>query len=221
MSHSNEPPRTPIARARGSEEYGTAPEPGTVRLERLLPGSPERLWSYLTENDKRAVWLASGEMEGREGGPIELRFLHADLSGEKEPPPRFAAARDGHTVAGTVTRWDPPRVLAYTWGEPGDASHVTFELTPRGGDVLLVVTHRRLGTVGAMANVAAGWHTHVGLLLDHLEGREPRGFWSSHGRVEQAYAARLEDATPAVPPVGAGPAAGGDGAAAPGAGASS
>jgi hypothetical protein len=44
-----------------------------------------------------------------------------------------------------TARWDPPRVLAYTRGESrGGESEVTFELTPRGMDVALVITHRRL-----------------------------------------------------------------------------
>jgi Activator of Hsp90 ATPase homolog 1-like protein len=44
-----------------------------------------------------------------------------------------------------TARWDPPRVLAYAWGESrGGESEVTFELTPRGKDVALVITHRRL-----------------------------------------------------------------------------
>ena len=33
-------------------------EPGTVKMERLLPGPVERVWAYLTESDKRARWLA-------------------------------------------------------------------------------------------------------------------------------------------------------------------
>jgi uncharacterized protein YndB with AHSA1/START domain len=37
----------------------------TVRLERLLPGPLERAWSFLTESDKRARWLAGGEWELR------------------------------------------------------------------------------------------------------------------------------------------------------------
>ena len=39
---------------------GTSTEPGTVRLERLLPGPIERVWAYLTESAKRATWFAAG-----------------------------------------------------------------------------------------------------------------------------------------------------------------
>lgn len=175
----------------GREEHGTATGPGTVRIERRLPGPVERVWAYLTESEKRGRWLAPGGMEPRAGGAVELRFRHADLSAEKQPPARYAAMAEGHVVHGTVTRWEPPGLLAYTWGDGGEDSEVTFELTPRDGEVLLVVTHRRLRSRGEMASVAAGWHAHLGILLDRLEGREPRGFWSTHARLEAEYAERL------------------------------
>jgi len=176
-----------------SEEYGTSPEPGTVRIERYLPGPVERIWAYLTEGEKRGKWLATGEMELRVGGRVEHHFLHADLSPEKVPPPKYAAAEAGHTMYGTVTRCEPPRLLAYTWGNEADDSEVTYELVPRGDEVLLVVTQRRLRGRAGMANVAAGWHTHLGLLLDHLEGRAARGFWSGHASAEAEYTRRFAD----------------------------
>jgi len=67
--------------------YGTFTEPGTIRFERLLPGPIERVWSYLTESKKRGKWLATGEMELRVGGNVELIFNHADLSPHTEQVP--------------------------------------------------------------------------------------------------------------------------------------
>ena len=43
--------------------YGELIEPTTLKIERLLPGPIERVWSYLTESDLRRQWLASGRME--------------------------------------------------------------------------------------------------------------------------------------------------------------
>jgi uncharacterized protein YndB with AHSA1/START domain len=171
-------------------DYGVVTEPGTVRLERLLPGPIERIWAYLTEPEKRAKWLAGGPMELGVGGAVELRFLHADLSSEKAVPERYKKMECGHTMLGRITRCEPPRLLAYTWGNPTD-SEVTFELAPRGAKVLLVVTHRRLPDRRGMVSVASGWDAHVGILEDVLEGREPRGFWSTHARLEKEYDARL------------------------------
>jgi len=61
--------------------YGVVTEPGTVRFERLLPGPIERVWSYLTESDKRRTWLASGEMELQVGGRVELIWRNSELTG--------------------------------------------------------------------------------------------------------------------------------------------
>ena len=46
----------------------TLVEPGTVKVERLLPGPVERAWAYIVESDKRAKWLAAGEFDLRIGG---------------------------------------------------------------------------------------------------------------------------------------------------------
>jgi len=178
-------------------EYGIVTEPGTIRFERVLPGPIERVWAYLTEPEKRGKWFASGPMELRAGGRVELHFRHADLSPHAEPAPdRYKQYEGGHTSYGRITCCEPPRLLSFMWGEEvGDDSEVTFELSPRGKDVLLVLTHRRLGDRAIMVSVAGGWHTHLGILVDHLNGREPRPFWSTHARFEAEYEKRLATLT--------------------------
>jgi uncharacterized protein YndB with AHSA1/START domain len=170
------------------DDYGTVTEPGTVRIERLLPGPVERIWAWLTEPEKRAKWLAGGPMDLHVGGRAQLIFRHADLSAEKTPPERFRTMEAGHTLECRILACDPPRLLAYTWGK--DWGEVTFELTPRGTEVLLVVTHRRLDRKG-MASVAAGWHTHLGTLAARLDRRELGGFWSTYTRLEADYVRKL------------------------------
>jgi uncharacterized protein YndB with AHSA1/START domain len=170
------------------DDYGTVTERGTVRIERLLPGPMERIWAWLTEPEKRAKWLAGGPMELFVGGRAELAFRHADLSAEKTPPEKFRRMDAGHTLECRITACDPPRLLAYTWGK--DWGEVTFALTPRGAEVLLVLTHRRL-PAGGMASVSAGWHTHLCILADRLDEREPAGFWSTYTRLEAEYTQRL------------------------------
>ena len=174
-------------------DYGIVTEPGTIRFERLLPGPIERVWAYLTESEKRGKWLASGEMELREGGKATLYFRHADLSPTIEPTPeRYKDIAIGATSHHRITRCEPPRLLAFTWDEEhGGDSEVTFELSPRGNEVLLVLTHRRLADQAATLSVAGGWHTHFAILADQLAGRTPRPFWSTHARVEREYAERL------------------------------
>jgi len=174
-------------------EYGVQTETGAVRLERVLPGPIERVWAYLTESDKRRQWLASGSMDLRVGGAVELHFNHAELSAKKEPTPeRYKKYEGGHTNHGTVTRCEPPRLLSFIWGTtPDDDSEVTFELSPQGTNVLLVVTHRRLRDRAGKVSVAGGWHVHLDVLIDILTGNAPRPFWSALAVVDDEYEKRF------------------------------
>jgi uncharacterized protein YndB with AHSA1/START domain len=167
---------------------GTLVEPGTVRLERLLPGPIERVWAYLTESDKRATWFAGGIFDLRVGGKADLHFDHDRISAEKRPADNVRGNSD---FPGTITRLEPPRVLAYTFGGTNPASEVTFELEARGKDVLLVITHRRLPNRNTIVSVAGGWDAHVAILADRLNGVEPRPFWTTHARLKREYEALL------------------------------
>ncbi|MCP3140310.1 SRPBCC domain-containing protein [Pyxidicoccus xibeiensis] len=111
------------------------PESRSTRLERLLPGSLELVWRYLTEPELLAEWLSVSRIELREGGRVELQPLRTEGT-EQRPTER--------TVRGVVTRCEPPRVLSFTWSdEETPHSEVTFELVPQGEKVRLVLTHWR------------------------------------------------------------------------------
>lgn len=176
-----------------SNNYGAYMDQSTIRFERVLPGPIERVWAYLTDPEKRGKWLASGAMELKVGGRVQLDFMHSKLTRANEPTPeRYKAMECGVSLFGKVTRVEPPRLLAYTWGEGGGReSEVTFELTPQGDKVLLLLTHRRLAGREELLSVAAGWHTHLGILEDNLSEQEPRPFWSTHARLEKEYEPRL------------------------------
>lgn len=175
-------------------EFGELTGPGEVRLVRLLPGAIDRVWLYLTDAKKRGTWLAPGPMDLRVGGKVELRFHHADLTPHREEIPEKyrEMCSSGQAVIGKVTKCEPPKLLAYTWGEAdGQSSEVTFELSARGEKTLLVITHRRLSGRDMITSVAAGWHTHVGILADNLAGKTPQPFWSTHAKLEAEYDSRL------------------------------
>jgi uncharacterized protein YndB with AHSA1/START domain len=169
-------------------EFGVVTAARTLRIRRVLSGPIECVWAYLTESDKRGRWLASGPMELRVGGKVELTYRNTELSAHAEPAPDKYRKYEGASFQGRITRCEPPRLLSYTWG---DGSEVTFELSPEGENVLLVLTHRRLPDRATMVRVASGWHTHLGILVDQLEGREPRPFWSTLARLEAEYEKRL------------------------------
>ena len=164
--------------------------PDTVRIERVLPGPIERLWSYLVEPEKRAQWFAGGPMELAAGGKMELFFQHNNLTDEAAPE-RYAAAAAGLRSPGVITRCEPPHTLAFNWGVGGDASEVLFELREQDGDVLLVLTHSRLSGRDGMVNVGSGWHLHLLLLDDLLRGKPRRPFWATQARLEKQYDEQL------------------------------
>lgn len=149
----------------------------TACFERLLPGPIERVWSYLTDSDKRAQWLGSGAMEQRVGSEFQLRFDHVQLSQTPiAPPQRFAAITAGKTTTHRVLACQPPTLLAISWGDGPDPSEVSFELAPSGQQVRLTVTHRKLEP-SDVASVSGGWHTHLNILADRLDGHSPQPFW--------------------------------------------
>ncbi|NZA27371.1 SRPBCC family protein [Luteimonas sp. SJ-92] len=176
-----------------NEAYAERVAADTVRIERLLPGPLERVWEYLTDPEKRRLWLAAGAIELHVGGRSELLFHNDALTGHDDAPPaKYAGCGGPVALAGRVTACAPPRLLAYTWGgEDDDASEVRFELQERDDAVLLVLTHRRLRGRDTMISVASGWHAHLGVLLDRLHGRAPASFWPAHTRLESEYALRL------------------------------
>ncbi|HEX2861998.1 MAG TPA: SRPBCC family protein [Lacunisphaera sp.] len=178
---------------KANEPYGTSPAPGEIRLMRTLPGPIERLWQYLTDPAKRARWFAGGPMESRAGGTMELFFQHKNLAPGETPPAEYAEVQDpGVKMPGTVLRWDPPRVLSYTFG---DNSDVTFELIPQDQEdkiVLLILTHRsRGGDLPELGNYASGWHTHLSILIALLENAPPPPFWATHARLKTHYEAQF------------------------------
>ena len=109
-----------------------------VRKERTLACSPERAFRAFTE--EMAAWWplvthsVGGEdavgvtVDGRVGGEITEQL------------------RDGSTsVWGTITAWDPPRRLAFTWHagtDPGQATAVEVTFEPAGDGCRLTLVHR-------------------------------------------------------------------------------
>lgn len=172
-------------------QLGTLLEPGTLRMERTLPASVERVWAYFVDPDKRAAWLAGGTMAEEPGSVFELRFDHTRLSGEVAPE-RFSACRSPILQKSRVVEFEPLKRLTISWGsESATASQVSFEFTQEGDATHLVLTHRRLPDRKETLSVSGGWHAHLDVLDDLLHGRKPRGFWTNHAALEKAYDERL------------------------------
>jgi uncharacterized protein YndB with AHSA1/START domain len=175
-------------------EFGTSPAPGVVRFERRLPGPIERVWAYLVDGDKRARWFAGGDLDAREGGALSFLHKHSLLSDEPDTPPEKYRGmhENGFTSTGTVIRAEPPRLLSFAWHEDdAPPSIVTFELTPDGDHVRLVLTHSQLKDRAEMVNVSGGWHAHLHVLAEDLAGGPRHAFWPMHAMLDGEYEKRL------------------------------
>ncbi|MCX6955835.1 MAG: SRPBCC family protein [Verrucomicrobia bacterium] len=173
---------------KSNDEYGQFIGSAEVRIVRTLPGPIERIWEYLTDPVKRARWFCGGVLEQQAGGKVVFAMHHKNLAPNETPPAKYAQVQDpGVTFEGRVLKCEPPRLLVYTFGS--EDSEVTFELTPQGKSVQLVLTHRTRGAEeqAELCSYASGWHTHLRLLLAELDGRSLGAFWAPHAQLEAEY----------------------------------
>lgn len=175
-------------------KFGEVIAPGAVRFERLLPGPIDRVWAYLTVPEKRARWLCGGTMELRAGGRIELAFEHATLSPFEDdlPPEKYSDMPARVSYEGEVIECDPPRLLTFLWKDADADSVVSFELDQQGDRVSLILTHRHLEKHEHLVGACGGWHTHLDILADVMNGIQPQPFWARHADMEQEYGKRIE-----------------------------
>lgn len=168
------------------DSFGVLTEPATLKIQRLLPGPIERVWAYLTDSKLRRQWLAAGDMEMKVGAAFELVWRNNELT---DPPgKRPAGFGDEHRMQSRITEFDPPRRLSIAWQGSGD---VSFELTPKGKEVLLTIIHRRLPDRATLLKVGPGWHTHLDVLVARATGKEPEPFWDEWSRLQKEYDRRL------------------------------
>ncbi len=169
-----------------ADNYGVVREDATLTIERLLPGPIELVWSYLTDSDRRRLWLAAGAMEEKVGAPVELVWRNDELT---DPPgTRPDGMSEEHRMTCEVLEIAAPHRLAISWGSTGG---VTFTLQEQGSEVLLTITHHRVTDPTVLLNVSAGWHAHVDVLEAKLRGTAATPHWDNFTRVRGEYAARL------------------------------
>ncbi|MEX2518321.1 MAG: SRPBCC family protein [Paracoccaceae bacterium] len=168
------------------DAFGDVDAANTLTIRRLMPGSVERVWAYLTESELRAKWLASGEMAMKVGAPFELVWRNSELT---DPPGERPEGFSGeHRMESRIVELDPPRKLVIAWSGAGD---VSFELRPEGEGVLLTVTHRRIPERAMRLMIGAGWHSHLDVLVARVAGAQPAPFWDCWTRLRKEYDARM------------------------------
>jgi uncharacterized protein YndB with AHSA1/START domain len=166
------------------EDFGTQLEDGSLRFVRNLPGPIERVWEYLVDPEKRALWFCGGTMGSKPGDGFTMAFNHDDISHEALPE-RYATMQGGVEMTGKVVAVEPPGLLVLTWD--GDDEETRFELSADGDRVRLVLIQSPPHELFQIVDMACGWHAHVGILIDQLSGDTPRGFWTEHEGVEAHY----------------------------------
>lgn len=123
------------------------------RLVRRFGHRREELWNMLTDPVKLAQWLAPGSIEPCVGGEVRIDFHDS-----------------GVVIDSVVLEFEPPHVLAYSWGSRDDPHRpLRWELDEDGSGTSLTLTVR-LPTGEDAARACAGFEGHLEMLAAALEG---------------------------------------------------
>ena len=156
------------AERRRGRRVGRIREIGLER-ELQIAASPETVWEFLVDPEKRRA--------GRAG-----RRVVRPESGRRIP----GGGDSGHIATGEFVELDPPRRLVWTWGwEPGSPSKVTpgsttieVELVPDGDGTLLKFAHIGLPDPEAAQMHGHGWDHYLERLEIAARGDDPgRDTW--------------------------------------------
>jgi len=172
---------------------GTVHQDGEVvvlRFERHVAHPPEKVWRALTESEHLRHWFPADVVGERVAG-AELRFVFWPETVEQAGVEIEATgvSLDDPQLPGRMITWDPPRMLELTW----DTEHLRFELEPVDAGTVLRVTIRASepGPRG-YESTAAGYHTCLDALADHLDGTPTSIFDEQRSAsLEREYAATL------------------------------
>lgn len=127
----------------------------SLRMERHLRHSPERVWAALTRADQIRQWAPyAPDRDLDHVGELPL------------PQAEAGQAAEGPAEPGHVLTAEPPRLLVLRWGD----QQLRFELIPTAGGVRLVLVHTFDEPTEA-PEYAAGWHLCLGALTGRLNGR--------------------------------------------------
>ena len=134
--------------------YEIVDDRSALTFERRLAHPIERVWRAVTEPGELARWFPSA-VRGVMTPGASLTF---EFPGGEAP-----------TMEGEVIEADPPRSLAFTWGD--DMLRIELEPTD-GGCVLRFVV--LFDDAERASRDAAGWHVCLDRLEQHLGGDETR-----------------------------------------------
>ena len=137
-------------------KYGSlkvVPGATEIRIARSFPHSVERVWQALVEPDNLADWLAPGAIEPFDGGRAKLNFPDS-----------------GIVIDSTVSEFDPPRAVGYSWSGPGEPSRPLRFETAASGEGTILTLKLQLPSGEDAARTAAGFEAHLEMLAAALTG---------------------------------------------------
>jgi uncharacterized protein YndB with AHSA1/START domain len=148
----------------------------TLRFERMLGHSPEKIWLALTEDGELGHWFPARIVGARaKGAKLKFVFPQVESSAPSEMQEVQSKAQDEHLSAhgdagmeGEVTVFDPPRTFEFTWHT--EVLRFELERTTRG--TRLVFTHT-FDDEPAAARNATGWDVCLESLERRLNGEPP------------------------------------------------
>lgn len=150
-----------------------------IRFERHLPHPVERVWAALTERERIEEWLTHhAEIEPVLGGRIAINLGKDSAEG------------DDTVQTGTITEFDPPRVLESDNGEDGV---LRWELRPDGDGCALTFTFTFRPGERARNSVIAGWQSLLEFLPDALDGNPADWDAREATRTANGFIARNEE----------------------------
>lgn len=150
-----------------------------LRFERRLAHAPEKVWRALTDENELSRWFPAN-IEGERAVGAALRFVFRE--------------DEGPTLSGTITEFDPPRLLAYTW----DNETLRWELHPTPEGCLLVFTAGfregaeapEVDDRSKAARDGAGWHACLEIMEVWLSGQWIR--WDGRERAAKLHPGYVE-----------------------------
>ena len=124
-----------------------------ARLERYLEHDQDKVWAMLTDPERMIDWLAPGEIELRKGGVAKLNFTDS-----------------GIVIDSTVSEFDPPNLLEYSWSGPDEPLRPIRWQTETSGDGTKLSLTLTCPDDEDIARSCAGWEAHLMMLLAAIEG---------------------------------------------------
>jgi len=143
---------------------------GTVVTEIAIKASAARIFRALTDPAEQPLWWG-------EDGMYHCNHMERDLRvGGKYKVTGAGADGKQFSVSGEYREIVPPHVLAYTWNYDWDkdasTTLVRYQLTERGGETLVRVTHSGFTAEAPRADHGKGWVRVLGWLRAYVERPE-------------------------------------------------